>query len=297
MFNGRWRAYVALGIILFLSLSSQQGNGEPRHQENQRPNSEPTSGDHLPKVSTLTVHKVFQAGTPQNQTEFPTPEKVFGLSYEGWIALFTLVLTLATVGLFAATFLLWKETQRLAKGAEMQAEDVKTSLDIGRQSAEAAIEAVRNAKHSDRAWVLAMPPVLDGGDVNAATKETKIRFRWKNCGNSPAMGAKFWCRSRTIKDGDPVPEPNFIDLGDIISTNIGPGDTHEMEGASILHEDVSLLVGKGGECFLFTRVEYFDIFERDVLRVTEACYWVKHVRGKPYAVSFIPTQVAKNTIT
>lgn len=89
------------------------------------------------------------------------------------VGLFTLLLGIAT-------FFLWRETERLARGAEGQATDIQEQLRIARDDFAA----------SHRPWIsFSVQPLDPGITVDADGIFLSVRFKMINHGSSPAIGA------------------------------------------------------------------------------------------------------------
>jgi hypothetical protein len=113
---------------------------------------------------------------------------IIGISNDVLLTISTVLLAIFTFVLAIATFLVWHATRGLLEAARVQAVDLKTSLRIGRMSANAARES---AKISRQTLEVTQRPVMaiEGVDCCLAPASgtkgedvLEIVARWKNCG-------------------------------------------------------------------------------------------------------------------
>lgn len=149
----------------------------------------------------------------------PTREKGFWvLSYEGWIAVFTLVLTLATIWLGISTRRLWKLTETAILNSQAdavnQADRFKRQLAVARAGVVATRRATR-ARHLElRPYVylevaeatfheFRMPKKgQDPSTYHTPTGQgVEIEVRFKNYGATPAIAVSIKGTIRLLNDG------------------------------------------------------------------------------------------------
>lgn len=289
MLRRNWNIFVAIGIAFLIVIGGALGNKwNDYHQQHASETQNPVKQTAPAIIVALpTFDQTEYSYWHQQECQDSDERSVRAAEDSAYWTMVTAIIGL--IGTVVVAFSLIYSA-RAAEGAIDAVKEASRSADL-------AVEGIRQSKHSDRAWVLSILPFIDGGDPNVADRQTKIEFRWKNFGNSPAIKAQFWGRTTVTRRPESPVEIEFKSIGDFFSINLGPGDTHVLEGASIFGDDLKALIQGDATCFIFTKVEYFDIFEPTVLRVTEACYWVKHYADRPYAISFVPTQVLKNEIT
>lgn len=96
------------------------------------------------------------------------------------------------IALWLSTRNLWKETKRLAKGAEDQHGTLKASVEEARRAADAAGNAADAAVAAQRPWIrVELEP--DGLVQNASNGvRVKLISKYRNVGNSPATNVQIW---------------------------------------------------------------------------------------------------------
>lgn len=107
----------------------------------------------------------------------------FWWHYSGaWVAIFTVVLTVSTIGL-------WWVTERTLGHAQAdaarQAKDMEASLAIAKQAADAAVAA-------QRPWLDIEIEILSPMTFTENGPTIRLGFVIKNIGNTPATNVQFW---------------------------------------------------------------------------------------------------------
>lgn len=115
-------------------------------------------------------------------------EGAFGLSTDGWIAVFTAVLTAATIGLGLFTYLLWRATLTAMKDASAGIAAAARSATIADEALaharEVAAEDTKRSRRTERAYVF-------GGVGDVAVSENRVNLELQivvhNVGRTPAV--------------------------------------------------------------------------------------------------------------
>jgi len=205
---GRWGAYAALGIGL--ALIAAAGDGRPQVAANSGANankeqsraSDATQGQaRAPAVIQIEPSaKAIEAEAERQSAQ----RRIFWLEPDAWVALFTLVLGISTIGL-------WLETKRLAGLAEDEGKDLKNSIAEAARAA-TAMEGVSTAlqataknneliterqRQAVRAYVFVISGNLYTGiTVNPPQtnrpNEPFIQLEIRNSGPTPAFNVDTW---------------------------------------------------------------------------------------------------------
>lgn len=211
-------------------------------------------------------------------------ENFLGLSYGGWTAASTVVLTVATIGLGTFTYLLWRATVGLMRGAEAQAADLKKSVDAAISSA-AATRDLANAAHAtseisaqqakaviavDRAYVFFLDSML----IKVGT-QSAYGVSWKNFGRTPAIvtGIKLGCiGSETPPDPATAPEA-LIPSGAVI------GVEQTWQRGAVREQDCSEPFQRGELVYLYGQISY-----RDVHGIDHRSWFCRLFAGKQFVL-------------
>jgi hypothetical protein len=220
------------------------------------------------------------------------PEQAYEEGSEFWPPLFGLklkitdsLIALFNLGLFIFTGLLWNSTEKLFKAGEnqlrlirrtalIQFRDMQDSITAAQQSADAAVGALG----SDRAWLsrgttiraFVQGLVIDG---EPAGNGLMLGVQWLNTGRSPAINVNVFTWHRLAFPNEPIPtfEPEI--LGPIIRgrATIGPGQNGQGVLRAISEADYARLQNRELVVWLYSRVDYEDVFNAGVPRYTETC--------------------------
>ncbi|MFN3659417.1 MAG: hypothetical protein ACK4UO_19400 [Pseudolabrys sp.] len=143
--------------------------------------------------------------------------------------------------------------------------------DAARRAANAAIAAV----HTERAWMMA-----DGGTFGETEnteidgvrhrKAFRIQARWQNSGRSPALRAGLSIAFRLLNPDEPIPTFSVADYPSRVTT-IGPGRRVMTNSMGFGAADYELFLRKKKRLFVYSRIEYEDIYNPGIVRHTEVC--------------------------
>ena len=187
-----------------------------------------------------------------------------------------------TGALWISTRALWIETKRLASGAETQRTDFLRSIEAAKKGAEATRDSVvaaqRSAKaaeeagYRDRAWVcLDAIHTYSSSNIglNGAPPQNGILItaRWKNSGKTPATDGTSRIDFKIIGLGEPIPK--FAADLEPQKSVIGPESIIYSKECFIPLSDVHLIMQRRKVLVIHSRVEYRDIFENAILRISE----------------------------
>jgi hypothetical protein len=215
----------------------------------------------------------------------------------------------ATVAIAAFTLTLWRATVKLWKVAQDQSRDMKASIAVARESADAARKSVQVAENTlvftQRAFVF-----LNGIDfipMNDPSDYKIIRWkfvpRWENSGYTPTrnlninVGCKvidgelpdifsFAYTNEQLSDGIGYPYASYNN----ISMMIGPKSVIFSESLDILtsNDYISAIVGGNLYLYIWGEARYNDIFSGTPDHLTRFClklFFIKQV-GEGLCMSF-----------
>lgn len=283
------RIPAALAVALFLVLGVAQsqeppavppkGGSEPKTQATK---SEPPSAkDNRGTKQSPLVIEMLPATDADEKARYERHNQQEKSFYDGLIAYSTVALAAFTLLLFIATGLLWKTTVNLGREAkrtgERQASEVKQSLAIARDSADAAINASKPFLFP-RAFRLDSLHPLQGPIADNAHFVPEANFIFENYGETPGIVRQVKVDLILSEVDVPLPPlPNIDDLTArrdealIIVQGRNYGD-HALENArSIIRCDFRTLVAQEireliaenvgyRRFFLIGRVIYDDFF-------------------------------------
>jgi hypothetical protein len=142
------------------------------------------------------------------------------------------------------------------------------------QAARAA-NAAREAVMAERAW-LTLARLIHGYATNGEFlgKQFKTGFYffslWTNTGRSPAIKVRMQTAIRVLPTNSPIPRFDVDFSGDFAAT-IGPNVTGESPKQVIFGEDLDQFMSGKAFVYLYTVVDYFDVFDTKTARVSESC--------------------------
>jgi hypothetical protein len=231
------------GVFLWQTLfaAEEYGNGQPKtkpaYSEQQ------TSGENAPRTS-----------PPPSSTK-STDDAI--ANYTKWLAIFTMFLVLATIGLFIS--------------GERSVQVARINALAARESADVAKTALISAQ---RAFLY-----INLFEQSVINQEFRILPQWKNSGSTPANQLTMWANWKTFP-GEIPSDFTYPDLGpggapavkkDRNAWYLGPQSTSYAEILKIpITAMEEVRVGKL-RLFVWGWVEYRDIFEGTPLHRSEFC--------------------------
>lgn len=237
VFGAFFLVVLVLGFFLWQTLFSfdrhgrSDGNGEIAQSELQ-PGHEKAAG----------------SGTPPH---VPNPTEEAIAEYTKWLAIFTLFLVLATVGLFISGERNVEVAGRAAEAAKESAEATKKSVELSDRTAERQL----------RAYV-----AIQNGGVLLATVDNapgfQIKVEIKNSGITPGYRFTTWMKEPKILDIDALPfgEPLPVDERNG-SSIIGPGASVWIERFDKFGEgDLEAILNRKKGIFIWGGADYVDAF-------------------------------------
>lgn len=212
------------------------------------------------------------------------------------IGFFGAVLSFVSIVLVVIALRQTREANQLTK-AEMEAsrfdaaklaKETSSALAQATRSAQASISAAETAQQAlgtDRAWVCAAgieyglghDMIVEGGDF---AKEAVLLFpHWRNFGGTPAMNVSAYADHMIIGFGEEIPifqRAEQVDGAMVVapSESIGIGSIGLNDRKTKLFRERKICV------VVYGHVRYRDIFNPDIVRVTESCMVVTHLGGK-----------------
>jgi len=307
MLRTSWRQIAALALVFCLTLIvdslAQSHRPSPRSGEPiQQEQTHPSGSQKSPATNQQNANQppiIVNVLPPQKSEEEATEERqerdgkaaldrrAVDLTAE--LARFTAGLFYATVILAIATVLLFIVTAGLLIFAFFQSRDMKASIAVAAKSAEATISAAAAARgvlESDRAWITWNQlgiAVLTNTTFNGKEIKNGVGFysNWKNTGRSPAQNVSCVNIARLVEPGARVPIVN-VGVDDSFTTESSRGVGQEISGSLIPFNDSDSADFKSRKknLLFYSRVEYFDIFNKDsTVRISEACLKLSFAGG------------------
>ena len=230
------------------------------------------SADHCRQTQDCTgYHRAYKKPTEQ----ILTSDEQIAL-YTRWLALFTGAL--AIVSMWQGIFLIRADrtANTTADAARVAAEAAMTQAGhMERYTAETArlAKAAEKAGHVERAWVffeginIQRPLYATVGGI-ASGPGIAFSVTWHNGGRTPATNVQLYMLHKIIRRGRPVPEfdtPTVVQslgiVGQNKSTSTFSKFVSDFEWMQIRRKSRTL--------YIYSRAEYFDVFDKDVMRVSE----------------------------
>ena len=143
---------------------------------------------------------------------------------------------------------------------------------------EAALHA-RATLHSGRAWMLLMEPTYEPASPLDAEHGYIWRFDAVNAGSTPALNVKYRCKMETM-----VPGTDIMDISlnhDVAEFGKTVGQDMRIMGplSFITMTQVNAMARRELHCIFRCLIEYRDVYERDIVRETDAWFKV-YVNGE-----------------
>ena len=200
-------------------------------------------------------------------------------SSEWWLVYLTGTLATFTLGLMIYTAKLWGATVKLSRdadaSAQRQADEMRRSLATAEKAATAA---ERGAEIAERSLTVAQRAFVFGKGFTSAVHfideklaEYVFWTELENAGHTPATRVQSWINTRGIP-GETPQEPTFQkDIEVEASTVLGPRATAQSGYVSVPLATMIDSWNKKTAVFIWSRVEYRDIFDPDKVRHHEQC--------------------------
>lgn len=156
-----------------------------------------------------------------------------------------------------------------------QAAKLRESLDISRQSAEAAARQVDLTIGIQRALMINRG-ADNGSGINQESGQNIWAFvmRWENSGLTIGINCVIFTRVVVVSEaesGNSEPPRFNPDFTNAIKMPIAPGGKFKGAWQPVSHEDIVAIFEKRRRAFLYSRVEYEDIFGMTGRRMSEVC--------------------------
>ena len=147
-----------------------------------------------------------------------------------------------------------------------QSEEIKRSIVI----AEQALVSV------ERAWVFAKG-FQNRSDIQNGNIENHIVFvKWENFGNTPANEVRAWIKWQSFPMNEDR-DASFVADNPSASTVLGPRNSMQSSDAIIPVEAMLQNWRHETEIWVWSRVEYKDIFNAEILHYHEQCARVEMI--------------------
>ena len=175
-------------------------------------------------------------------------EHVLGLTYEGWLALLTFFLTLATIALGIFTYLLWRSTAKALADAQEGVAISREALALSRLSSEQQLRAYVEVKTAS----MSRERLVDPEGAPQLWLQGKVRV--ENTGQTPARSLRVWSRFEFTPERPEFKTEQTREHGSVI----GPG-----HGQTLMAADTLENIAEGDTIWLLGQVKYVDVFGHD----------------------------------
>lgn len=159
---------------------------------------------------------------------------------------------------------------------------VGATLELNRTATAAAVDAAESAKRSvetDRAWLVfdSFQVVnLNSSNQPVGMPGLGVIIRWRNAGKTPATRADLFVNF-TATSAVGIPSFSIEDgLFDNSHNVVGPGSVAEGPIQKIDGVTAELIRKNLARLHVYSRVEYRDLFNKEVVRYSEACAHIRY---------------------
>jgi len=146
------------------------------------------------------------------------------------------------------------------------------SLRVAKKTANYAADTLK----SERAWITPQFPKLEwegnlGSDRLPFRGSPGVRIKWENTGRSPAVDVRYAITSYFQSKGQPA--PTFADFSDFLEIPaLGVGACVTPNGPKINADDLKHFIDGKLDLYVYSRVEYRDLYTNDQVRVSEVSF-------------------------
>jgi hypothetical protein len=186
-----------------------------------------------------------------------------------WAKLTFVITTLGTAAV--VTTLVY--TAVAARAAQTAAEATVASVKAAQRSADAA----EKAGHTERAWVFYEGLRLGDApeaDVFGTIRDVFVIYvSWINGGRTPAVKANLYATAQIIDTNIPPPlfRWSFPAESNVI---IGQGKVATTYQCFVSDVEIALARARKKRLVVYSKVEYFDVFNKDIVRLSEATFFI-----------------------
>ena len=284
-----WRTYVAFGGLSLIQCSIVADGSElPLHsvsqaQQHSTPGAENShffpvnSGcSPLKLVSTPTKMISVQACPTDNGKDLAAAddgiERNLKASQDKWTliwlavtAIFTGLLFFATFGLWIFTALLWNSTRRAVR-------DGQAAVVAAQRSANAA----EKATHVERAWMIQDDKKLGRSSISLKNGINlgpcaTVAIVWRNSGRTPAIKAAMIIDIKVTDYKNDHPPKFTKQVSFRYSAVIGQQRTSTTNLDYITERDIHQIHALEKRAYIYSRVDYLDVYNPHIIRTTEFC--------------------------
>jgi hypothetical protein len=294
-----WRCWISIAFLVLISVSFAETSQPPtptppkaeqKNQTDTKDKQPPTSTDQRGTESSPVFIKVVPTLPVEPSPSEHTQQANWYTSPEWWLVWGTLILATITASLAAYTAKLWGATKALAEEAKQtstqQASDMRASLSIAKQ---AAIAAERSADVANKtlsvaqrafvfvkgvSWALHVP-----SDRKDIIEQISFWVDMENVGLTPATHVESWMQHKTVPWAvTEVPMFQKPTHKDESYSVLGPRVTGGSASAIIPIATMMECWNHQTRIYLWTRIEYRDIFDPEVIHHQDQCMQVEMIR-------------------
>lgn len=235
-------------------------------------------GRNVPESSVTAQHEKKSADETTKSKKDETDEAL--AFYTLWLMAFTGILAFATIGLGAATVLLYatgeKQFKFAIRSSIRQSRDTQESI----RAAQALARSAADSAYSERAWISqerAEPGTAKNLFMNGVIHKENllVSLVWRNTGRSPATNVNIFTTSKVLAAEDPVPV--FEESGPFLEERkgiLGPTIAAAGEMQVIVDNDVINVKTGKSNWYVYSKVTYGTVFEPHITRTAESCFRV-----------------------
>lgn len=223
-----WR--IVLALLLFAGSAYSEPPSPAPTKTDQQKKGETSNAQDSSKQDLRGTHEkplivdVLPAPDAEQIAKRKTEQEEEKSTLDRWLTGASVSLAVITFFLALYTARLWRETHRLAEDARntavKQATDMKKSLSIAQQSADAALLSVKNMQSADRAYIKMshFPPGLIFNDALAEriygeVRTGDVRIEVINLGKTPAIITSVAMTYFTLPLSEPLPPLPLYHMG------------------------------------------------------------------------------------
>lgn len=202
----------------------------------------------------------------KDEIDKETKEREGKESSDRWTFIFSALVTVANCFLAIFTILLWRSTDKLWLSAKAQSGDMKQSLEIAKDSADATKKIVStmesNAKKQLRSY---LSVIIDTGIYQDEKLLFEAKPSLRNTGFTPAYKVSYWAKAGVF----PSPLPDNFTLtseAEMTKRDAVLAPHHSFQLSALVEkrfgdsEAEDIKFGKGKKVYVWGKVIYEDIF-------------------------------------
>lgn len=191
--------------------------------------------------------------------------------FPSWISALVGVASAAiSVAGTALIYFTLRETRKTTAAALASIQEAEKATSHAQDSVRLAEQTLRDTRSGQRAWMVSQKPVTEEVRQDGVLMGITVRCRWTNVGLTPALKAK--ARYDIAFDGNMDHQFPHREYDAERAILVAPNESHAGDDRLITTQQFQIAMARMNPILVFSRIDYFDIFEPERPRFEEA-YW------------------------